>query len=102
MAILEWQHKGSKREVQNVILAELRREGYEDKVTWKGYRGSVSIPFIISCSFDITDTAIVLERFSGIASGAALRKCRTMLEHLFPGGEEVLRSTSMRTMSSCS
>jgi hypothetical protein len=90
MAIqLKWKHKQNKREVQKVIMAQLRRLGYDEKVNWNGYRGSVSIPFILSTSFEITDTTIVFEKFSGVAGATAQRQCRTMLKQLFPDGDNM-------------
>lgn len=89
MAVLVWKHGTTKAAAKQAVLDELQHLGVADKVKWSGDRGTASIGlgFILSASGEITEDSVVLEKAAGAAGAMLAKRCRELLERLFPGGE---------------
>jgi hypothetical protein len=91
MAVLVWSHGQSKAEALDAIRAALRDSGYESSVTWDGAKAEARRgPFasVVYVKGEVTDDAVILEKCGGLVAGAVLRRCRELLDRLFPGGEQ--------------
>jgi hypothetical protein len=91
MAVLVWKHERSKAEALAAIQAALKDSGYGGSVKWDGAEVEARYgPFasVVHAKGEVTDDAVVLHKCGGVAGGPVLRRCRELLEGLFPGGEE--------------
>jgi hypothetical protein len=91
MAVLIWKHSKSKTEALDAIRTGLEDSGYHGSVTWNGAMAEARFgPFasIVHAKGEVTDDAVILEKCGGLVGGAVLRRCRELLEQLFPGGEQ--------------
>jgi hypothetical protein len=91
MAVLTWKHGKSKEDAVAAIKAALDTSGYGSSVTWDGAKAEARYgPFasVVHATGEVTDDAVVLEKCGGVAGATVLRRCRELLERLFPGGEQ--------------
>ena len=91
MALLKWKHDKTKTVVREAVQSELRKLGHDSKVKWADYRFTASVGFgqILSVVGEISEKAIVLEKCDGLAGGTVLQEFRSIMEQLFPGGEDL-------------
>jgi hypothetical protein len=92
MAVLTWKHGKSRDEAVAAIQAALKESGHDGLVTWDGAKAEARYgPFasIVHAKGEVTPDAVVLEKCGGLAGGPVLRRCRELLERLFPGGDQV-------------
>jgi hypothetical protein len=91
MTVLVWKHGRSKADAIAAIQGALKDSGYSDSAKWDGDSAEARYgPWatVLHAKGVVTDDAIVLEKCGGVAGGIVLGRCRTMLEGLFPGGEQ--------------
>jgi hypothetical protein len=87
MTVLVWKHGTTKEEARKVIQAELRKLGYDGRVSWDEFRATARVgPWgtILNAAGEITETQVRLEKCGGAFGGLVLRQCRAMLAQLFP------------------
>ena len=92
MAVLVWKHGKSKAQALDAIRTALKDSGYDGSVTWEGAKAEARYgPFasVVHAKGEVTENAVILEKCGGVVGGAVLRRCRDLLERLFPGGEQV-------------
>ncbi len=91
MAVLTWKHGRPRDEAIAEIKAALKESGHDGSVTWDGAKAEARYgPFasVVHAKGEVTADAVVLEKCGGLAGGAVLRRCRELLERLFPGGDQ--------------
>jgi hypothetical protein len=86
MAALVWKHGTTRSAARQAVVSELRRLGYDSKVTWNGDAATASVGWgtVLSASGVVTDDAVILDRCSGAIGGVVLDKCREIMQRLFP------------------
>ena len=89
MSDFVWKHGQSKADALAAIQSALKESGYDGSVTWTGSKAEAQYgPFasIVHAQGEVTDDAVVLERCAGVAGAAVLKRCRDLMEKLFPSG----------------
>ena len=88
MKLLTWRHSKTKAEVRDAMKLELQRLGYDKNVAWIEYKFTSSLPFgMLTVAGEISEQTIILDKCSGVMGGKVMAEFRSMLEHMFPGGE---------------